>query len=83
MDPRPPEKPKSSLDLLQDFKASFDFALFAFNYDQEKSLKGEQFGREIVKAHNPSTKQSEIQIYFYSESQETSFTKTIQVSALP
>ena len=56
--------------MLQDFKQSFDFAVFACKHDQTRTLtRNEQFGRDIVKFFNPSSRESEIQVYFYSESQ--------------
>jgi hypothetical protein len=33
------DKKKDSLELIKDFKQSYDFAIFAFNYDQERTLK--------------------------------------------
>lgn len=55
---------------MQEFKQSFDFAVFACKHDQAKTLtRSEQFGRDVVKFYNPSTKESEIQVYFYSDSQ--------------
>lgn len=56
--------------MLKDFKMSFDFAVFACKHDQTKTLtRNEQFGRDVVKFYNPATSESEIQVYFYSDSQ--------------
>jgi hypothetical protein len=49
-----------------EFKQSYDFAIFAINYELEKSYANEQFGREVVKFYNSSTKLSEIQMTFFS-----------------
>ena len=39
-----PDEPlvKDSLTLIKEFKQSFDFALFAFNYDQERTMEVKQ-----------------------------------------
>lgn len=60
--------------LIKEFKESYDYAVFAFNYDQELSTKKEQFGREIVKFYNKNSKESEVMISFYSDSQLSSIT---------
>ena len=55
--------------MLQTFKQSFDFAVFACKHDQARTLtRNEQFGRDVVKFFNPATGESEIQVYFYSDS---------------
>ena len=43
--------------------------------------RDEQFGRDIVKYYNTCKKASEIQIYFYSDSQEFQFSQLLKVNS--